>query len=51
MEERILGTSTVTENYRVTLLNAVRPHIKNIEKGEAVVFVLNKDGEVVIRKA
>ena len=47
--ERIIGLSTTTSKFMVTLTKDVREKL-GLKPGDKVIFV-EKDGEIVIRKA
>lgn len=49
MEEKILGLSSVTQKYQVTLTKDVR-EVLGVKPGDKVVFV-QRGGEVIVRKA
>jgi len=46
-----LGTSSVANNYRITLIKGARENIGDVKEGEMVAFYMNRDGDVVIRRA
>lgn len=54
MEERILGTTKVTDRWRISLIKAVREEFAesghDVEVGDRVVFK-RRDGEIVVEPA
>ena len=55
-EERILGVTTITAGYRISLIRDVRrvletKYKREIKEGEKIVYVLLKNGAVLIRLA
>ena len=52
--ERILGTTKVTDRWRISLIKAVREEFNNegepVEIGDRVVFKV-KDGKIIIEQA
>jgi len=50
MAEKVVGTSVLTQNNRVTVLKNVRALIGDPKPGDTIVFYKRGD-EVVIRKA
>jgi len=50
MKEKVIGTSKLNDNNRVTLLKEVRGLIGEPEPGDTIVFY-KKGDDVVIRKA
>ncbi|MFC7079731.1 hypothetical protein [Halorussus caseinilyticus] len=54
MEEKILGTTTVTQRWRISLIKAVREELEKdadeIEEGDRLVYKL-ADGKIVIELA
>ena len=49
VKERIIGLSTTTSKFMVTLTKEVREKL-GVKAGDKVVFI-EKDGEIIIRKA
>lgn len=53
-DERILGTSKVTDRWRISLIKAVREEFqsegRDVEVGDRIVFKL-RDGAIVIEPA
>jgi hypothetical protein len=53
-EEKILGTTTVTQRWRISLIKAVREEFAedglDVEEGDRLVYKL-RDGEIVIEPA
>ena len=53
-EEKILGTTTVTQRWRISLIKAVREEFAedgtDVEEGDRLVYKL-KDGEIVVEPA
>ena len=53
-EEKILGTTTVTQRWRISLIKAVREEFAedglNVEEGDRLVYKL-RDGQIVIEPA
>lgn len=53
-EERILGTTKVTDRWRISLIKAVREELSDagasVEIGDRVVFKL-RDGDIVLEPA
>ncbi|WP_192498401.1 hypothetical protein [Halorussus halophilus] len=53
-DEKILGTTTVTQRWRISLIKAVREEFEKdgveVEEGDRLVYKL-KDGEIVVEPA
>jgi len=53
-EEKILGTTTVTQRWRISLIKAVREEFADdgldVEEGDRLVYKL-RDGEIVVEPA
>jgi hypothetical protein len=53
-EEKILGTTTVTQRWRISLIKAVREEFAedglDVEEGDRLVYKL-RDGQIVIEPA
>jgi len=53
-EEKILGTTTVTQRWRISLIKAVREEFAEdgleVEEGDRLVYKL-RDGQIVIEPA
>ncbi|WP_132059449.1 hypothetical protein [Halorussus amylolyticus] len=53
-EEKILGTTTVTQRWRISLIKAVREEFAEnddpVEEGDRLVYKL-RDGEIVVEPA
>jgi len=47
--EKILGTSKVQPNYRVTLIRKVQKKLK-VNVGDIVVYIEDKKGNIIIKK-
>ena len=47
--EKILGTSKVQPNYRVTLIRKVQKKLK-VDVGDMVVYVEDEKGNIIIKK-
>ena len=53
-EEKILGTTTVTQRWRISLIKAVREEFAedglDVEEGDRLVYKL-RDGQIVVEPA
>jgi len=53
-DEKILGTTTVTQRWRISLIKAVREEFEEdgtpVEEGDRLVYKL-RDGEIVVEPA
>lgn len=53
-DEKILGTTTVTQRWRISLIKAVREEFAedglDVEEGDRLVYKL-RDGEIVVEPA
>ena len=53
-EEKILGTTTVTQRWRISLIKAVREEFaeegEEVEEGDRLVFK-KRDGEIIVEPA
>lgn len=53
-DEKILGTTTVTQRWRISLIKAVREEFAedgiDVEEGDRLVYKL-RDGEIVVEAA
>ena len=54
--EKIMGITTITHGYRISLLKDVKQHLEStsgtiISEGDKIVYFLNERGELVIRLA
>ncbi|MFC4447984.1 AbrB/MazE/SpoVT family DNA-binding domain-containing protein [Halorussus aquaticus] len=53
-EEKILGTTTVTQRWRISLIKAVREEFAedglDVEEGDRLVYKL-RDGQIIIEPA
>ena len=53
-DEKILGTTTVTQRWRISLIKAVREEFEadgeSVEEGDRLVYKL-RDGQIVIEPA
>ena len=53
-EEKILGTTTVTQRWRISLIKAVREEFAedglDVEEGDRLVFK-KRDGEIIVEPA
>jgi len=49
MNERMLGSTKVSTDRKISLIKEVADHL-NVKEGNFIIFYLNRQGEVVIRK-
>lgn len=55
-KEKILGVTTITAGYRISILKDVRQVIEKssgeeLKEGDRLVYYVNRSGDIVIRKA